>query len=121
MVDVASGRVTRVTLDQTEDRFPAWTPDGRFLFFSSAREGTHAIWRIPLAGGAARRVTLGTGPEGRILRVTRSGEERVHFTVYEPMVTALAVMPGGDLLAGTTPEGRVVSSRPRPWLSWGSS
>ncbi len=55
---------------------------------------------------------LGTGPEGRILKLSASGQQSVLFTVPEPMVTALAVTPEGDLLAGTAPEGKIYRIRP---------
>lgn len=54
---------------------------------------------------------LGTGPEGQILRVAPTGAQTIHFTVDEPLVTALAVTPDGDLLAGTAPEGLVYRIR----------
>lgn len=50
---------------------------------------------------------LGTGPDGRILRLSPSGSQAVLFAVEEPMVTALALTADGDLLAGTAPEGRI--------------
>jgi hypothetical protein len=60
----------------------------------------------------AGNLYLGTGPDGRILKVSPSGAERVLFSVEEPMVTALALTPEGDLLAGTAPEGRIYRIRP---------
>jgi len=38
---------------------PTWTQDGRELVFSSKRNGTSALWRIPASGGAARRLEVG--------------------------------------------------------------
>jgi len=63
------------------------------------------VWSVATDG--AGNVFLGTGPEGRVVRLSPSGRTRLLFQVDEPMVTALAVLPGGDLLAGTAPEGRV--------------
>lgn len=67
------------------------------------------VWSV--VSDARGNVYLGTGPDGRILRVTQSGAERLHYTVAEPMVTALAVLPDGHLLAGTAPEGRIYRIR----------
>jgi sugar lactone lactonase YvrE len=55
---------------------------------------------------------LGTGPDGAILKITPAGKQTTFFTVAEPMVTALAFLPGGDLLAGTAPEGKIYKIRP---------
>jgi len=64
-------------------------------------------------------VYLGTGPEGQILRIGRSGVPRLHFTVLEPMVTALAVTADGSLLVGTSPGGTLYRVAPDgsggPW------
>jgi TolB protein len=37
-----------VTDDAALDWNPVWSPDGRFLYFSSNRGGTMNLWRIPI-------------------------------------------------------------------------
>lgn len=61
---------------------------------------------------AAGNVFLGTGPDGRIVRVSPAGQQSVVFTTREPLVTALALLPGGELLAGTAPEGKIYRITP---------
>jgi hypothetical protein len=68
------------------------------------------VWSV--ASDTAGNVYLGTGPDGRILRLTPGGSQREVYAVAEPMVTALVVLPGGEILAGTAPEGRVYRIRP---------
>ncbi len=71
----------------------------------------------------AGNLYLGTGPDGRILKLSPSGGQTVLFTVEEPMVTALAVTADGVLLAGTAPEGRIYRIQPdgkgKPWCETG--
>jgi hypothetical protein len=68
-------------------------------------------------------VYFGTGPQGQILKLGRSGQPRLFFQVEEPMVTALAVTAGGDILAGTAPGGRVYrigrDGTGEPWAETG--
>jgi Tol biopolymer transport system component len=45
--DAASGGVP-VTNDPALDWSPAWSPDGRALYFSSQRGGTMNLWRVPI-------------------------------------------------------------------------
>ena len=45
--DAASGGVP-VTDDPPLDWSPAWTPDGRAIYFSSLRGGTMNLWRVPI-------------------------------------------------------------------------
>ncbi|HEV7919866.1 MAG TPA: protein kinase [Thermoanaerobaculia bacterium] len=40
--------VERVTADAALDWNPVWSPDGRYLYFGSDRDGTLNLWRIPM-------------------------------------------------------------------------
>jgi Tol biopolymer transport system component len=51
------GKVTRVTDDDAIEASPAWTPDGRFLLFSSDRTGIHDLYAWEAATGGVRQVT----------------------------------------------------------------
>ena len=51
-----TGELKRLTYDDAPDRLDAWSPDGRFLYFSSGgREvgGTSDVYRIGVDGGTA--------------------------------------------------------------------
>jgi Tol biopolymer transport system component/DNA-binding winged helix-turn-helix (wHTH) protein len=54
------GSATRLTNhDATIRGQLAWTPDGRFVVFSSDRDGSESLWRVPAAGGPAERLVVG--------------------------------------------------------------
>lgn len=57
LVDVETGRVTEVTHDRALDTGPAWSPDGRVLYFSSDRTGIANIYAYRLETGLLRQVT----------------------------------------------------------------
>lgn len=68
------------------------------------------IWSS--ATDAPGNIYLGTGHEGRIFKVTPTGEGRLLYDAAELDVTALATDPQGDLYAGTSPEGKVYKITP---------
>lgn len=50
-------RNTQFTRGESSASSPAFSPDGEWLAFTTARSGSNQIWVIPLAGGEARQVT----------------------------------------------------------------
>ena len=62
VVDVASGSFIDIAHDRALDQQPAWTPDGRFVVFSSDRTGIANIYAWEVATQRLRQVTnLNTG------------------------------------------------------------
>jgi Tol biopolymer transport system component/DNA-binding winged helix-turn-helix (wHTH) protein len=57
------GPARRLTFDEAEAGTPTWTPDGRFIIFSSVRAGSSTLWRIPADGGEPEVVTSGAGED----------------------------------------------------------
>jgi hypothetical protein len=66
------------------------------------------LWTFEPAAGSGQNWLVGTGPEGRIIEVTLNGASytrREVARVGESQVFALKSLPGGALLAGTSPSG----------------
>jgi hypothetical protein len=57
LVDVASGERRRITADRAVDTEPDFTPDGRYVLFSSDRTGIPNIFACDTAGGGLLQVT----------------------------------------------------------------
>ncbi|OYV97502.1 MAG: hypothetical protein B7X11_06390, partial [Acidobacteria bacterium 37-65-4] len=53
LVPAGGGVCQPFTRDDQADEDPAWSPDGRHIYFSSFRDGTLAIWRKTPNGGSA--------------------------------------------------------------------
>jgi tricorn protease len=47
-IPAKGGSPVPVTHDEPLDWSPAWSPDGKYLYFSSEREGGMKLWRIPI-------------------------------------------------------------------------
>ncbi len=55
--EVRGGEPLRLTTHEADEVDPAWSPDGRTVWFLSDRGGTAQVWRIPVDGGEAIQVT----------------------------------------------------------------
>jgi Tol biopolymer transport system component/DNA-binding winged helix-turn-helix (wHTH) protein len=53
-VDVQGGAVKRLTTAPAEDRFAHFSPDGKWIYFTSRRDGSWEVWRMPAAGTEAQ-------------------------------------------------------------------
>jgi dipeptidyl aminopeptidase/acylaminoacyl peptidase len=52
------GKTTRqLTRHEANDTDPAWSPEGKHVYFLSSRSDSSQVWRIALAGGEAVQVT----------------------------------------------------------------
>ena len=50
-----------MTSDPAFDHGPSFSPDGRWIYFTSTRTGTYRIWRMPADGGEATPITNDEG------------------------------------------------------------
>jgi Tol biopolymer transport system component len=57
VANVETGDYRKLTTGTTNDVAPAWSHDGRWIYFESAREDGLQIWRVPAGGGPATRLT----------------------------------------------------------------
>jgi Tol biopolymer transport system component len=79
----ADGSAIRpLTTERSRDFVPSWSQDGQFIYFGSNRSGPYEIWRVPVAGGAATKITRNGGYganealDGRSLYVTKFSDKR---------------------------------------------
>jgi Tol biopolymer transport system component len=98
VVDLGSGEARRLTQDDALAQSPAWSPDGRHLYFSSSRGGAMNIWKIGARGGEAEPITAGQGDDVQP-DVSADGSRIVFATYRESLGFAsldLAAKPGPD-------------------------
>jgi TolB protein len=54
--DLPSSKITRLTNNQRNNENPSWSPDGRFLAFSSTRSGRSEIYVMAIDGSGTRKL-----------------------------------------------------------------
>jgi sugar lactone lactonase YvrE len=97
--DFLRGDVENLSIDQ----------HGRLMLGPEVRRihetGVPFVWT--LLPGPDDSMFLGTGNEGKVVRVDRSGNGSVYYDSPEMEVHALAAVPDGGLYVGTSPDGRI--------------
>ena len=63
LADVETGRVRELEKTTTEEARPAYSRDGQSIYFAADRDGALRIWRQPVQGGPAERISQGIGME----------------------------------------------------------
>ena len=58
VLDINSRRTTRLTTHRAIDTEGSWSPDGRYVYFTSDRSGGPQIYRVAATGGSPERVTF---------------------------------------------------------------
>jgi serine/threonine-protein kinase len=116
VVDVGSGARTTVTDSAGLNHSPAWSADGRWLYFVSNRRGTSDIYRIRAGGGEVERLTVGLGAQ--TISLSADGR-RLAYNVYQKVANAWSVPigPRPMSLRGATPVTRGSQSTENPTLS----
>lgn len=80
LVSSEGGKAERLTNNVAYDREPVWSPDGKWLAFSSDRLGNNDVFLLPVSGGEIKQLTHHTGndvatafsPDGKWVLFTSS-------------------------------------------------
>ncbi len=57
LVKIDGSGLRQLTTSPENESNPRWAPDGRSVYFLSARGGSQQVWRLPMDGGEAEKVT----------------------------------------------------------------
>lgn len=58
VLDINSKETRRLTTHRGIDTEGSWSPDGRYIYFTSDRSGGPQIYRVPASGGSPERITF---------------------------------------------------------------
>ena len=62
-ISTNGGSPRRLTTNPAEDKWPYWSHDGKWIYFSSTRSGREEIWKMPSSGGEAVQITRNSGDD----------------------------------------------------------
>lgn len=129
---LGGGPRVQITSGGASNWNPAWSADGRFIYFSSDRSGTMNIWRIPIdprsgaAAGAPVAVTapslyvgsMSIGRDGTLVYSSMDYDTAIRGMDFDPQTGAIAG-PARDVVTGhrswlqpdVSPDGRLLTLR----------
>ena len=121
--------VTRLTVHKARDVYPRFSPDGRWIAFSSDRNGNLDVFIIPATGGGARQLTfhsaddsvLGWTPDSRsVLFSSQRGEDFMPklYTVSIDGGAAHNAGPDMGLWGSFSPDGTKLAINRRAQVYW---
>jgi Tol biopolymer transport system component/predicted Ser/Thr protein kinase len=125
VLDLQRNTPTRLTSDPADDLNPVWSPDGRWIYFTSERNGSRQLYRKPSSGVGAEELLFASEdrknveditPDGRtlIFNLQAKGKpEKVNALRIEDPTRPVAVIESqfGDDQAQISPNGRWIAYR----------
>ena len=126
VLDINTRRTTRLTTNRSIDTEGTWSPDGRYIYFTSDRSGGPQVYRVRANGGTPERVTFEgsynarprLSPDGKRLAMVHNDRGNYRIAVMSLERKDLLVLstgrqdespsfaPNSDILIYATRQGR---------------
>jgi tricorn protease len=106
--------VVRLTDNTGRDVYPRFSPDGRWIAFSSNRYGNYDVFVVPASGGAAKRLTYHTGSDEVV------GWSRDSKRVLFRSARGDGAFPSVATLYEVPVDGGLEQALPVDWGYWGA-
>ena len=103
VLDINSRQTTRLTTHRAIDTEGTWSPDGRYIYFTSDRSGGPQVYRIRATGGTPERVTFEgsynarprLSPDGKRMAVVHNDRGNFRIAVMDLERRDLLVLSTG--------------------------
>jgi tricorn protease len=87
-VPAEGGTASRLTVHEGVDALSRWSPDGKWIAYSSLRNGNYDVFIIPAQGGPARQVTLSSANDW-ICDWSPDGQKLLFYSLRDTKAFAL--------------------------------
>jgi tricorn protease len=127
--DESGQNVQRLTVNKARDAYPRFSPDGKWIAFSSDRNGNLDVFLIPAGGGTAKQLThhsaedtvLGWTPDGTgVLFSSQRGEDFMGLLYVVSTGGGMPWRAGPDMgnAASFSPDGKRIAYNPKGQVYW---
>jgi tricorn protease len=106
--------VQRITDNSAREVYPRFSPDGRWIAFSSNRYGNYDVFVVPVAGGTPKRLTYHTGADD-VVGWTRDSQQIIFRSARGD-----GAFPTVAVLYKIAAAGGMETPLPLDWGYWGS-
>src|ERR1041385_4479248 len=121
--------VQRLTVNKARDAYPRFSPDGKWIAFSSDRNGNLDVFIMPANGGTAKQLThhsaddvvLGWTPDGTgVLFSSQRGEDFMGLLYIVSTSGGMPWRAGPDMgnAASFSPDGKRIAYNPKGQVYW---
>jgi tricorn protease len=121
--------IQRLTVNKARDAYPRFSPDGKWIAFSSDRNGNLDVFIMPAGGGIAKQLTshsaddavLGWTPDGRgVLFSSQRGEDFMGMLYVVSVDGGMPWRAGPDMgnQASFSPDGKRIAYNPKGQVYW---
>jgi tricorn protease len=129
IADENGGNVQRLTVNRARDAYPKFSPDGKWIAFSSDRNGNLDVYLISATGGTPKQLThhsaddvvLGWTPDGKgILFSSQRGEDFMGMLYVVSVDGGMPWRAGPDMgnAASYSPDGNRIAYNPKGQVYW---
>src|SRR5215510_6144239 len=129
VADENGQNIQRLTVNKARDAFPRFSPDGKWIAFSSDRNGNLDVFIIPANGGTPKQLThhsaddtvLGWTPDGTgVLFSSQRGEDFMGLLYVVSVDGGMPWRAGPDMgnAASFSPDGNRIAYNPKGQVYW---